>query len=1027
MKSRCVAILETFLHCITAMSAATSVVSKQFTTSRFRNNVELFESRNISEACFLIRRFFHLLLRPTLAVVIAFAATATTSSARELRIERAPEDVQAWGRGIDDLDAALNAVRQNDNAEAKRLIARAQRHFQQIERGQILFAAGISAVAAMRALQLATALRAGDNTATVSAYAKQIDLVFADAGYVFRLAKVDRQLFEEKIPELSRVWLYHDLGFAMVGGFYGAVRNNEARRQAIEIYLHQARFRAVFEIAGRPAEDAVEKAKLLAKELGLSLLDYADILMSAAAHALDGPNGCDNFERRWIKEALHNGAIVSVRGKDLFEERLVRRWSDLDLQGHFAALQRLYAVCTIPKGARPNGKAAESGVRMKATVFMEGDASQNAASRETETQLPIEIDADLRPKAGLGSKIAPDLLTAWRQETRGRLDAALKKADTANGWQQHLAIAAWQASPWTRFADAMAFTAIDPSVVDVAWDHRLMTRNLSRALVQLQRDAVAAEFGADGLARLRRSRNLTSTGALAIKAELGGALYDAVLPFKRAADERVAPAWRRMTATALDVDREAVRAAIRPGQMLVDLLVYRPVDEEALMFGPPRYGAFVLTHGSRTPKAVDLGPAKALDALINAYRDAFTAHIQSGRVGSQEERDLARIGAEIRKRLLDPIVGARGMPSRIYLAPAGAVARLPIEALPVGLDPAPYYLGEAAEIVLIGSPRDLIRGRTADATCADSKTCSALLVGDPLFDAARSDKAAAEDPCGTIPATANASRVWQQFCRLDLTGRLIEALDRDLTAQHTRTTKLTGPAATETNLYLQSTPSYLVVASHGLLLREEARRFTIKTAVDIDTFRGVESYTTAVGKSTADAPDESLWGDYLYEQMDPAMRAIVALAGASTPPSLNRNGRLQLTTDDGLLTAYEAELLDLGTTELVLLIGCETGIMDDPGVSGPFGLPDEATLGFRRALQVAGARSVISSLWPVLETDATAFTSNLFVQKSKGLSRFAAFREAQKAALDRAGDKRGNRHPLWWAGFVFDGDPGDLP
>src|SRR6185436_5304706 len=87
----------------------------------------------------------------------------------------------------------------------------------------------------------------------------------------------------------------------------------------------------------------------------------------------------------------------------------------------------------------------------------------------------------------------------------------------------------------------------------------------------------------------------------------------------------------------------------------------------------------------------------------------------------------------------------------------------------------------------------------------------------------------------------------------------------------------------------------------------------------------------------------------------PLLLSGLALAGAGR--------RTARTAQDGILTAEEIAALNLRGTDWAVLSACDTGIGEIRAGEGVFGL--------RRAFQIAGARTVIMSLWAV-EDAATA-------------------------------------------------------
>jgi CHAT domain-containing protein len=151
----------------------------------------------------------------------------------------------------------------------------------------------------------------------------------------------------------------------------------------------------------------------------------------------------------------------------------------------------------------------------------------------------------------------------------------------------------------------------------------------------------------------------------------------------------------------------------------------------------------------------------------------------------------------------------------------------------------------------------------------------------------------------------------------------------------------------------------------------------------------------------------------------PGLLSGLVLAGANRPDE----------DDDGILTAEEVTAMNLSDVELVVLSACETGLGQSAG--------GEGLLGLQRAFQVAGAKTVIASLWKVDDVATRdlmeRFYDNLW---NKNMGKLEALREAQIWMLKERGPRglkefegdRGqateNRRlpPYFWAAFVLSGD-----
>lgn len=132
----------------------------------------------------------------------------------------------------------------------------------------------------------------------------------------------------------------------------------------------------------------------------------------------------------------------------------------------------------------------------------------------------------------------------------------------------------------------------------------------------------------------------------------------------------------------------------------------------------------------------------------------------------------------------------------------------------------------------------------------------------------------------------------------------------------------------------------------------------------------------------------------------------LALAGANRPTSTTQDH------DDGLLSAEEIVGLDLRGTELVVLSSCGSAL----GAASA----GEGLLGLRRALLVAGARSVIGTLGDVDDEATAALMRDLYRALLQGQPAPDALWAAQRARL-AAHRRRGATAEEDWGLFVVTG------
>ena len=398
---------------------------------------------------------------------------------------------------------------------------------------------------------------------------------------------------------------------------------------------------------------------------------------------------------------------------------------------------------------------------------------------------------------------------------------------------------------------------------------------------------------------------------------------------------------------------------------------YRPVAPSGQISEEVHYLVLIRSSPDDPVTLVPLGPKSTIDKAIQRFRN----HLATPPTVAKEAYSYRESGARVRELIWDPIVSL--LPEKVSdlaLIPSGELSFVSWSALPIGDDR--FLIESGPTIHLLEGERDLQGSRSK----GPSKSGRLLALGDPDFDALLPRRPLKRPPIGHEPVEPTSLSRGQclddeLFPQLPGARKEVQTIARlwDAGLEGHKSVVLVGPDATETKLR-KSVPNVQVlhIATHGL----------------------APSGSCQDRKPGARGSQQTL------------LPASLVLAGANSRAK-------DAGVDDGFLTTEEIVSLDLSGVEWVVLSGCETGL--GSVVSG------EGVIGLRRAFRQAGARTVVSSLWPVDDQNALEWTTEFYNYQGQDRTAAAAVRNASLTTLRNRKRSDQSTHPFFWAAFAASG------
>ncbi|MET0404283.1 MAG: tetratricopeptide repeat protein, partial [Cystobacter sp.] len=369
-----------------------------------------------------------------------------------------------------------------------------------------------------------------------------------------------------------------------------------------------------------------------------------------------------------------------------------------------------------------------------------------------------------------------------------------------------------------------------------------------------------------------------------------------------------------------------------------------------------------------TTRAVDLGPAERIHQATTRLRDDLKNQATS-------VQDTAHALYEL---VFKPLQSLLGSTRRLWLSPDGQLSLVPFAALHDGQD----YLLASFHFTYLTSGRELLP-RVQDSTTPSS----VVVFADPDFQAPVNTAAPPDTSSGAplddlkrYASTLRSKRNMDSLTPLPGTRLEAQAIQR----LWPQAQLFLGAEATKEHLLQVPTPGVLHLATHGFFLESIASAPPPKS----DKTRAPHSDTPG--------------GSPIPDPKHPLLRSGIFLAGAGAPAPDDAMPT-ESSLPSSVVSALELTGLNLWGTQLVVLSACDTG-------RGKVEL-GQGIQGLRRALVVAGAETIVMSLWKVSD-DSThrlmgAYYRNLFAGQGRASALHEAMRELRTL----------RPHPYHWAPF----------
>jgi CHAT domain-containing protein len=412
-----------------------------------------------------------------------------------------------------------------------------------------------------------------------------------------------------------------------------------------------------------------------------------------------------------------------------------------------------------------------------------------------------------------------------------------------------------------------------------------------------------------------------------------------------------------------------VKRSLKPDESAVEFLNFRYYDNR--WTDTVYYVALIIRPEFEYPKLVKLCNEKQLSKILNADSELKESYVKN-------KEKSTKLYELIWKPLEKDLNGV----NKVFISPSGLINKISFSAISTSDD---KLLCDKYSFNYTGNLKEIALNKKKENNIKDVDGFSAAIFGGAKYDIdtmtekdiiskfSRGGEETWSPPANMILQNIPSAKLvkWNY-----LPGTLIEADKiKSLFENHNlKVNEYTGDDARKEvikSLNYKNSPTLLHISTHGYFFPEPNKDYK-----------------------------ETGTGSFVTSE-NPLFRSGLILAGANR---IWKGGQEIEGVENGILTAYEVSNMDLMNTELVVLSACETGLGDIKGGEGVYGL--------QRAFKVAGAKTIIMSLWKVPDKETVELMELFYTNWLSGMTKQDAFSSAQK-------EMRKKYAPYYWAAFVM--------